>query len=372
MCKISPLFLPFNPAPYGGADISPRESPSDSVGTLTRIRFDSNLLNHLKMPAENDFSSMPYVGEMAFSETSEVVQAGRDTLSGASFIVYDEASYDRIPNKLVWYRAVHGQFIKQFANNKLLLVRRKGEEHLRPLSADELIGNNRLLSRFKQSTVVNTVRYLLPLLYMARVGTRPAHPASPREMQQWMEARIKELRPSTFAIFCSASFLFDFHVVANAPAHGIYRIFRSKSDPAEISPYYSRGMIVGTGKYPPERGTIRENIKAMIDLGLLEDSPNAETLTLTDAGCNFHSMLPKSSFDPDCMLRWMKKNDESGAFDVEAASAIDRWQRTFYGAIRKAAIRHYSEYVLPKPSRYDEGLELIRLIIAIQNEQRAS
>lgn len=324
--------------------IRPLTDPT-GVNQIELVRLPSLLpmpINNRPLPDTLSVHDLPVLQDFAFlREDCTVI----DKLDAGDFVIYAERLGHRDVGAKFWERILVGHMLEQLAPEKLLLCRLDDETRLSATSPSTLADPGRLLLRFCQSMFVNTANYVLPLLRAAlgpdadlqldrtdgvkAITVRVSWPPMPENRKKIMLSEV-----------CRLGFLFNFHILHDASPSQLrsaYEAFQNKVSGADISRFYDGQMVVGTRKYLPRKGRLYHGLKTFADLGLIEFDHDARTVLHTEAGRNFRSMLPRTSFDPDIDLRWVI--DETENFDPSCAENIDKWVENHFGALRKAAIK---------------------------------
>lgn len=330
---ISPYFF------YG-----PREIPL-SLRNPARADIKTSFMSILKFEtsffAESELDLTPFVGDVSLKW-----EADRLAIANAPYLFYDEHGTSISNQDLFGRRAETALRFSNIAPNALLLVRLRNEAQVRPALWTELIEPARATMRYIYSCMVNTDRYLRPLLEYAIAGDceivsvcggkdgpelRVLTPGVP----SYTAARFVDVSGPVPLVFLRAVAWADDKVAAGL-GHFLDRRIATASLPGIITD----GKFVGSGKYTPiEYGRrLRKILAALLGIGLLERCKEDGAVILTSAGTRLLDVLPPRMFDPDARLRW--SDPETDLIALEHVEASERWLRSFYGEMRKVARRH--------------------------------
>ncbi|MCS4090209.1 hypothetical protein [Rhizobium sp. BK176] len=333
--------VPVNISPRGG---SIPESLR-YIGTIVHAPFKSSFFKTLARESdffgscEDEVELEPFVGDCVLQW-----DVSRRDIVNAPFLIYDEHGLGLSEEFRLAKRGEIGTRVQSIAPNTLLLVRLIGEEHFRASSCQELLAPTLPTYRFVYSILVNSERYLAPLLeaaigeecevrvtwggssgpeFMVYLPTSPEHRSAP----------LLDLAGSTPFNLLKAIALAD-----DDEAASLVQFIDAEISSVSLGDFIHANYIVGTGKYPPldYEETFKRMLLALLNLGLVRRDSNA--IVLADAGARLLDILPHRLFDPDMRLRWFDRaNDLIGP---EYAESSERWLRSYYGIMRKAALRH--------------------------------
>jgi hypothetical protein len=265
--------------------------------------------------------------------------------ANAPFLFYDEHGSSVPANVLLYRRAEAALRYSSIAPNTLLIVRLRGEQTARPALWKELIDPALPTFRYVDSCIVNTDRYLRPLLEYAIGGgcevttvcggrygpeLRVLFPGT----EGYRKANLMDVAGSTPLLVLRAIGHAEDEV---ALALGRF-LDRTTSSPT-LPGILVDGKLVGSGKYAPidYRQPLKEILNGLTGLGLVERCPESGAVILGTAGARLLDVLTPRMFDPDARLRWI--DPETDMIRPEHAEASERWLRGFYGELRRIAKR---------------------------------
>lgn len=341
----------------------PREIPL-SLRNPARADIKTSFMSLLKFEtdffAESELDLAPFVGDVSLKW-----EVDRLAIANAPYLFYDEHETSISSNFLFFGRAETALRFSNIAPNALLLVRLRGEAQVRPALWSELIEPARPTIRHIYSSMVNTDRYLRPLLEHA-IGNEceivsvfggdggPELRIHVPSVPGYKTAKIMDVTGAPPLIVLRAVARAE-DEVATALGRFLDRNVGTVSLPGIIID----GKLVGSGKYTPipYGRRLRDILSALLGIGLLERCKEDGAVILTSAGARLLDLLPPRMFDPDARLRW--SDPETDLILPEHAEASERWLRSFYGEMRKIALRH----CVRTKSSDNITLELLEMLI---------
>lgn len=358
----APAPLDISPSWFSG----PREVPAALRGPIhvpATTSFVSLLQLRKDFFADADDEIMdlqPFVGDVSLKWEVDSLD-----IVNAPYLFYDEHGSFAPANVLLYRRAETALRYSSIAPNALLIVRLRGEQEARPALWSELIDPAIPTFRYVDSCMVNTDRYLRPLLEYAigggcEVTTVCGGKYGPElrvllpGADGYRKANLMDIAGSTPLLVLRAIGQADDEV-----AESLGR-FQDRTDQSPSLPgIIADGKLVGSGKYTPieYRQPLREILNGLRGLGLIRRCPESGAIILGEAGARLLDVLTPRIFDSDARLRWI--DPETDLFQPEHADASERWLRSFYGELRKVALRHCGH---PRSSS-NIALELLDMLI---------
>lgn len=283
----------------------------------------------------------PFVGDIVLKW-----DASRRDIVDAPFLFYDEHGSGASSDKLIDRRSQIGTRLRDIAPNTLLLVRLMGDEDVRVSTWQELLEPVLPTHRLIYSILVNTERYLGPLLANAigsdcEVEVAWGESGGPEfrvhipKAPDYRSAPLLDIAGSTpFIVLKSIAEADD------QEGQAIAQFLQGQCDTVSIGNFIHDNMLVGSCKYPAVKykGKLKRMLKALCNLGLVVQCDQSEAIVISDAGARLLDILPQRLFDPDMRLRWF--DPVTDLIRPEHAEASERWLRSYYGIMRKAALRH--------------------------------
>jgi hypothetical protein len=321
--------------------------PLQYIGTIAHAPFKASFVKSLVR--ENDFFGIPEdEDELEPFVGDSVLQwdVSRHDIVNAPFLLYDEHGSGLSDDARIAVRGEIAARVRSIAPNTLLLVRLIGESDVRVSSWQELLAPSLPTHRFIYSILVNSERYLGPLLEAAlgeecdvRVtwgaSSGPEYRAYLPTAPQFRSAPMLDLAGSTPFNLLKAIALAD-----DSEAAALAQFLDGKIATVSLGDFVRDNCLVGTGKYPPlnYKGKLKRMLKALVNLGLALRDEQTDAIVISDAGARLLDMLPHRLFDPDMRLRWFDRDTD--LIRPENADASERWLRSYYGVMRNAALRH--------------------------------
>jgi hypothetical protein len=317
------------------------------IGPLTHAPFKPSFIESLAR--ENDFfapiygevDSEPFVGDIVLDW-----DVSRHDIVSAPFLFYDEHGSGLSMDALISQRGEIATRIGSLAPNTLLLVRLMGEEHVRASSWKELLAPILPTHRYICSSLVNSERYLGPLL-QAAIGEEcdvlvTWGGRSGPELRVAISTE-KDLRRAPLIDLAGSTPFNLLRAVAGAEddeATALAQFLDGKIATVSLGTFVRDNFLVGSGKYKPlpYKGKLKRMLKALINLGLALRDECTDAIVISDAGARLLDILPYRLFDPDMRLRWF--DPVTDLIKPEYAEASERWLRSYYGIMRKTALRH--------------------------------
>lgn len=335
--------LPINISPASGGV----PESLQHLGPITHAPFKTSFassvakVNDFFGNPDDEVELEPFVGDVVLHW-----DVSRHDIISAPFLLYDEHGSGPSMDALISERGEIATRISSLAPNTLLLVRLMGEQHVRVSSWQELLAPILPTNRHIYSHLVNAERYLGPLLQTA-IGD------ACEVWVTWGGSSGPEFRVAlpTAPAIRSAPLL---DLIGSTPFNLLKALSRADDDEATALAQFVDGNItmvslgdfvrdnylVGTGKYQPleYNGKLKQMLKALINLGLVLRDEKTDGVVISDAGARLLDILPYRLLDPDMRLRWF--DPVTDLIKPEHAEASERWLRSYYGVMRKAALRH--------------------------------
>ncbi|MCV9964120.1 hypothetical protein OIU34_19750 [Pararhizobium sp. BT-229] len=361
----SPVPLDISPSWFTG----PREFPAALRGPIKHVPVKTSFASLLQFQMDffadpdTEMDLQPFVGDLPLKWEVDSLD-----IANATFLFYDEHGSFVPANVLLYRRAETALRFSKTAPDTLLLVRLRGENVARPALWSELIDPALPTFRYIDSCMVNTDRYLRPLLEYAigggcEVVTVCGGNCGP-ELRVFRSG-VTGYQKANLLDICGSTPLLTLRAISRADddiSETLGRFLDREEVSVSLPNVMHDGKLVGSGKYTPiEYGrSVREILTALIGIGLLERCDKDGSVILTASGARLLDVLPPRMFDPDARLRWM--DPATDLILPEHAEASERWLRNFYGEMRKVALRHCDR------ARSSHNIELELLDMLIQHD----
>jgi hypothetical protein len=329
----------------------------------TKTSFESLIKLQTDFFAESELDLPPFVGDFPLKW-----EVDRLEIASAPYLFYDEHGTTVAENVLLSRRAETALRFSNLAPNAVLLVRLRGEDHARTALWNDLITPARPTFRLVNSCMVNSDRYLRPLLEYAIGGgcevisvcggkSGPELRVLQSGVSGYKAAQLLDISGSTPLLVLRAVSSLD-----DALAVAVGRFLDKQAATVTLPGIITDNKFVGSGKYTPiEYGEpLRGILSALIGIGLLERCANDGAVIVTEAGARLLFVLTPRLFDPDARLRW--SDPATDLLRPEHAEASERWVQNFYGEMRSVAIRHCRR----TSSSDNIALELLDMLIGDQ------
>jgi hypothetical protein len=295
---------------------------------------------------EEKVQLQPFVGDVSLKTELESLD-----ITNAPYLFYDEHGANLPANTRGYIRAETALRYSTIAPHVLLVVRFEDEEHARPAIWSELINPAIPTFRYLNSCIVNTDRYLKPLLEYAigggckittvcGGGGGPEFRVTGLQDEVQRKAFVMDVAGAQPLMILRAIGLAD-DAVATTLGYRYSYSFDQTRLPLNLTlpGVFADGKLVGSGKYHPIKYHERtiEILSGLLALGLVRRCPDSYAIILTAAGARLLDVLTPRMFDPDDRLRWF--DTATDLIKPEHAEASERWVRAFYGEMRRIALR---------------------------------